>query len=56
MDTLPVYSPDGAKILYMSDRLAPGSFDTFIMNADGSHKHRLVVEAFAPNWGTKPID
>ena len=28
MDTRPVYSPDGTKILHMSDRLSPGSFDT----------------------------
>ena len=56
MDTLPVYSPDGSKILYMSDRLSPGSFDTFVMNADGSHKQRLIVGAFAPNWGTKQVE
>ena len=51
-----VYSPDGTKILYMSDRLSPGSFDTFVMNADGSHKKRLIIGALLPNWGTKPTD
>jgi Tol biopolymer transport system component len=56
MDTLPVYSPDGTKILFMSDRLSPGSFDTFVMDSDGSHKRRLIVGAFGPNWGTKPVE
>jgi len=53
MDTLPVFSPDGTKILYMSDRLSP-SFDTFVMNADGSHKKRIIVGGLGPNWGSQP--
>jgi Tol biopolymer transport system component len=56
MDILPVYSPDGSKILYMSDRLSPGSFDTFVMDPDGSHKRRLIAGAFGPNWGTKHVE
>jgi Tol biopolymer transport system component len=54
MDTLPVFSPDGKKIAYMSDRLSPGSFDTWTMNADGSNKRRVILGAFAPNWGVQP--
>lgn len=54
MDTLPVFSPDGKKIAYMSDRLSPGSFDTWTMNADGSHKRRVILGAFGPNWGVQP--
>jgi Tol biopolymer transport system component len=54
MDTLPVFSPDGSKILYMSDRLSPGSFDTWVMDADGSHKKRIIVGALGPNWGAQP--
>jgi Tol biopolymer transport system component len=54
MDTLPVYSPEGNKIVFMSDRLSPGSFDTWIMNADGSGKMRLIQGAFGPNWGVAP--
>lgn len=54
MDTLPNYSPDGKKILYMSDRLSPGSFDIFVMNADGSGKKRIIKGGFAPNWGVEP--
>jgi Tol biopolymer transport system component len=56
MDTLPVFSPDGTKILYMSDRQAPGSFDTWIMDADGSRKRLFLRGAFGPNWGVQPVD
>jgi Tol biopolymer transport system component len=54
MDTLPVFSPDGKKIAYMSDRMSPGSFDTWIMNADGSRERRVILGAGAPNWGVRP--
>jgi hypothetical protein len=54
VNTLPVFSPDGTKILYMSDRLSPGSFDIWVMDADGSHKKRVIQNAFVPNWGTQP--
>lgn len=54
MDTLPVFSPDGSKILYMSDRLSPGSFDTWVMDADGSHKKRIILGGLGPNWGSQP--
>lgn len=32
----------------------PGSSDTFIMDADGSHKKRLIRHGFGPNWGAQP--
>ena len=54
VNTLPVFSPDGTKILYMSDRLSPGSFDTFVMDADGSHKKRVIPGGLFPNWGPQP--
>ncbi len=56
MDTLPVFSPDGQKILYMTDRLSPGTFDIFVMNDDGTHKRLIVHDAFYPSWGRKPDD
>lgn len=51
-----VFSPNGKKILFVSDRLSPGSFDVFIMNADGSHQGRLIPGAYAPTWGVQPPD
>jgi Tol biopolymer transport system component len=54
MDTLPVFSPDGQRILYMTDRLSPGTFDLFIMDDDGAHKKRIVHHAFYPAWGRQP--
>ena len=30
--------------------------DTFIMDADGSHKQRLITGVFTPNCGTKPVE
>ena len=55
VNTLPVFSPDGKKVLFMSDRLSPGSFDTYVMNVDGTNRKRILkdVEALAPNWGTR---
>jgi len=54
VNTLPVFSPDGTKILYMSDRLSPGFFDTFVMDTDGSHKKRVIPGGLFPNWGPQP--
>jgi Tol biopolymer transport system component len=48
-----VFSPDGTKILFMSDGLSPGSVDIFVMNADGSDRKR-IIEGFVPNWGPQP--
>jgi len=52
----PVFSPDGTKILYMSDQRSPGSYDIFMMNADGSHKRFLLPRALLPNWGVQPAN
>jgi TolB protein len=52
-DGFPVYSPDGKKILFTSDRLSPGSFDTWVM-ADGSDQKQIIMGGFAPSWGREP--
>lgn len=52
VNTLPAFSPDGTKILYLSDRL--GSLDTYVMDADGSHKKRIIPGGLVPNWGPEP--
>jgi Tol biopolymer transport system component len=59
------YSPDGRKILLISDRLNSAFiFDLFTMNADGSDIKRIAAAASCPtdpggncgtgNWGPKP--
>jgi len=64
------FSPDGAKIVFESDRLSPdvspttfGTMDIFTMNADGSNVTRIATAvASCPqdgncggvNWGPKP--
>jgi Tol biopolymer transport system component len=54
VNTLPVFSPDGTRILFMSDRVSRGAFDTYVMNADGSHKTRIIPGGLVPNWGPRP--
>jgi Tol biopolymer transport system component len=48
----PDWSPDGARILYVSN--ASGRFQVWLMRADGSGQHRLVddpgFDAFQPRW------
>ncbi len=53
-DTSPIWSPDGSKILFASDR--HGNMDLFIMDADGGEPTRLTFnsasetpEAFSPD-------
>lgn len=64
-DFNPVYSPDGTKIAFTSDR-NNATFDLFVMNADGSNPTRITrysevfccAEAFEPAWspdGTKIV-
>jgi Tol biopolymer transport system component len=64
------YSPDGTKIVFMSDRLSSdvsldnyGTFDIFTMNADGSNVTRIAAgvakcpqDGNCPDvyWGPKP--
>jgi Tol biopolymer transport system component len=58
------YSPDGQKILLISDRLnSPFTFDLFTMNSDGSDVRRIAssvatcpADSNCPNgaWGPKP--
>ena len=44
LDETPVWSPDGSKILFASDR--EGELDVFIMNADGSGLTNLTNTPF----------
>ena len=51
---LPVYSPDGSKIAFMSDR--EGTVDVWVMNADGSDPVNLTafddstLDDYHPTW------
>jgi Tol biopolymer transport system component len=64
-DAAPNYSPDGAKIVFASDRMSSdGSLDIFTMNAGGSHLTRIATGVtiggcadkgcVTPAWGRKP--
>jgi Tol biopolymer transport system component len=49
--SLPVWSPDGKKILFTSDR--DGDFEVYVMNADGSGQRNLTrnpAHDSAPTW------
>ena len=55
-ETSPAWSADGRKIAYerrdFSDANHPGPFEIWVMNADGSHRHRLArgtEPAWSPN-------
>jgi len=47
-DWLPVWSPDGSKILFLSDRDGPG--EIFSMDPDGSGQTNLTGSAAADGW------
>ncbi len=55
-DSVPVYSPDGKKLLFVSART--GEYEIFEMNADGSNQHDVSNNSSAanvgPNWGPAP--
>lgn len=46
-DDHPRWSPNGAKVLFQSDRDNPetGNYDVYVMNADGSGQTRLTTDA-----------
>ena len=52
VDATPSWSPDGTRIVYQSQRwcavrtLTGCSMQIFVMNADGTHKHRLTSSWF----------
>jgi len=48
-DTNPVWSPDGSKIAFASNR--DGNFEIYVMNADGTEQTRLTTD---PGWKTNP--
>ena len=67
-DVQPVYSPNGNKIAFVSDRLSPTNEhdqDLYVMNADGTHITRVVTgltiggcpdddNCVNPDWGPAP--
>jgi Tol biopolymer transport system component len=67
-DVQPVYSPNGNKIAFVSDRLAPAGEhdqDLYVMDADGTHITRVVTgltvggcpeddNCVNPDWGAAP--
>lgn len=48
-------NPDGSAVRQLTN-LGPDSsgFWTFVMNADGSGKKRIIEGAVTPNWGVRP--
>jgi TolB protein len=51
----PIWSPDGSKVVFTSDRDAPETWNLYVMDADGKNVHRLteVVEhgiCYFPTW------
>jgi Tol biopolymer transport system component len=54
IDALPLWSPDGAEILFTSNRGDGGKLDLFVMNTDGQVVHQLTqtpdVHEGDPDW------
>jgi TolB protein len=48
-DSIPLWSPNGNKIAFDSDRY--GDDEIFVMNADGSNVVSLGQRGFATSWG-----
>jgi Tol biopolymer transport system component len=67
-DVQPGYSPDGTKIVFVSDRMSPAGEhdqDLYVMNADGSGIARIARgitvggcpdddDCVNPDWGPMP--
>jgi Tol biopolymer transport system component len=53
-DGYPSFSPDGRKLLFVRDGESPGSTDTWVMDADGSHPRLLIKDGVVPRWGVEP--
>ena len=57
-DRDPVWSPDGRKIAFTSERTEKNHLDIWIMNADGTHPvrvtHHLGRFAQDPTWQRLP--
>ena len=56
LDALPSYSPNGALIVFVSDRTAKDNREFFQMTAAGGAQHRLFADArqwdMSPDWGS----
>lgn len=49
-DRFPVWSPDGARIAFVSDRGEPGIFHLYVANADGSGLTALTAGNVTADW------
>ena len=49
-ERFPVWSPDGARIAFVSDRVEPGIFQLYVANADGSGLTALTSGAAGADW------
>jgi TolB protein len=52
----PSWSADGLQIVFGKFKLTRRKVrsDIYLMNADGTHKRRLIRNAFIPDWGRQP--